>query len=242
VQAHGLASDPVSMGKPTDFDPYGETYREAVERSIAFSGAGLDVFTRAKVRQLLELSTRRLADPGSLSFLDVGCGPGETHRWLEGRVGALTGVDTSPEMIEVARGRNPWADYLTVDGDLPFPDESFDVCFAICVLHHVRRPERPALMADMARVTRAGGVVAVFEHNPWNPLTRKAVARCEFDRDAELLPRRESEALLRGAGLTDLEGSYIVFFTRESARLQRIERRLRRLPLGAQHVVSGRRR
>jgi SAM-dependent methyltransferase len=96
-------------------------------------------------------------------------------------------------------------------------------------------------LAEMARVTRPAGLVVIFEHNPWNPLTRKAVAGCEFDRDAELLSRRESEALLRGAGLTELEASYIVFFTRESPRLQWIERRLARLPLGAQHVVSGRR-
>ena len=27
----------------------------------------------------------------------------------------------------------------------------------------------------MSRVTRPGGIVAIFEHNPWNPLTRKAV-------------------------------------------------------------------
>jgi SAM-dependent methyltransferase len=231
----------VSVGKPTEFDRYSETYREAVERSIAFSGAGLDVFTRAKARQLLALCARRLGDPGSLAFLDVGCGPGETDRWLEGHVHTLTGVDLSPEMIEVARGRNPWADYQAVDGDLPFRAASFDVCFAVCVLHHVPRSERLALLAEMARVTRPAGLVVIFEHNPWNPLTRKAVAGCEFDRDAELLSRRESEALLRGAGLTELEASYIVFFTRESPRLQWIERRLARLPLGAQHVVSGRR-
>jgi SAM-dependent methyltransferase len=231
----------VGVGRPTEFDRYSDNYRDAVERSIAFSGAGLDVFTRAKARQLLALAARRLGEPRLLSFLDVGCGPGETDRWLEGQVNALTGVDISAEMIEIARQRNPWAEYRTVDGDLPFSSASFDVCFAVCVLHHVPRGERPALMAEMARVTRPGGLVGLFEHNPWNPLTRKAVAACEFDRDAELLSRRESEALLRGAGLTELEGSYIVFFTRESPRLQWIERRLARLPLGAQHVVCGRR-
>jgi len=51
----------------------------------------------------------------------------------------------------------------------------------------------------------------------------------------------ESERLLSGAGLIDLEGAYVVFFTRHSARLERIERRLGRLPLGAQYVVSARR-
>jgi SAM-dependent methyltransferase len=233
----------VQVGKPTEFDRYSETYRAAVERSIAFSGADLDLFTRAKARELLGLTARRLGDPRGLSFLDVGCGPGETDRWLEGHVRGLTGVDLSTEMIEVARERNPWADYRPdgPDGELPFPEECFEVCFAVCVLHHVPVPQRPAMLAEMARVTRPGGLVVIFEHNPWNPLTRKAVAGCEFDRDAALLARRESERLLRAAGLTDVEGSYIVFFTRESPRLQRIERLLGRLPLGAQHVVSGRR-
>jgi SAM-dependent methyltransferase len=227
----------------TEFGRFSTNYREAVERSIAFSGAGLDVFTRAKARSLLELVARRLDDPRRLSFLDVGCGPGETDRCLVGRVHALTGVDVSRKMIEVARKRNPEVEYQLAGprGDLPFPAERFDVCFAVCVLHHVAVPERPGLVAEMARVTRRGGLVCLFEHNPWNPLTRKAVAGCEFDRDAMLLPRRESERLLRNAGLTDVQGSYIVFFTRESPRLHRIERLLGSLPLGAQHVVGARR-
>ena len=227
----------------TEFDRFRDSYREVVEQSIAFSGAGLDVFTRAKARVLLDLAARRLGDPGRLSFLDVGCGPGETDRWLAGRVQALSGVDVSREMIEVARRRNPGVEYRPSEpGRLPFPAERFDVCFTVCVLHHVALPERPALVDEMVRVTRPGGLVCIFEHNPWNPLTRKAVAGCEFDRDALLLRRRESERLLRGAGLADVHGSYIVFFTRESARLQRIERLLGSLPLGAQHVVSARRR
>ena len=78
----------------------------------------------------------------------------------------------------------------------------------------------------------------IFEHNPLNPLTRRAVAGCEFDRDAVLLRRSESERLLRGAGLRDPEGAYIVFFTRDSERLQRVERLLGGVPLGAQYVVS----
>jgi SAM-dependent methyltransferase len=233
----------VSPRTPTEFDQYRESYREAVERSIRFSGADLDVFTRAKARELLDVTARRLGDPRRLSFLDVGCGPGETDRWLEGHVKALTGVDVSREMIEVARKRNPSVVYRPAgaDCDLPFPAGCFDVCFAICVLHHVARPRRARLVAEMARVTRPGGVVAIFEHNPWNPLTRKAVAGCEFDRDAVLVTRREAERLLRGSGMADVEGSYIVFFTRESPRLQRIERLLGPVPLGAQYVVSGRR-
>ena len=84
--------------------------------------------------------------------------------------------------------------------------------------------------------------MAIFEHNPWNPLTRRAVAGCEFDRDAVLLPRRQAEQLLHGQSMAGVEGSYMLFFTRRSALLHGIERRLGWLPLGAQYVVSGRRR
>ncbi len=162
---------------------------------------------------------------------------------LEGRVGGLAGVDTSAAMVEIARERNPWAHYLASEAgaELPFAAASFDVSFAICVLHHVQPRQRARLVAEAARVTRPGGAVAIFEHNPWNPLTRRAVAGCAFDRDAVLLRRGESQRLLRDAGLTDAEGAYIIYFTRESARLQRIERLLGRLPLGAQYVVSARR-
>jgi SAM-dependent methyltransferase len=226
---------------PTEhFDAYRDRYREAVEKSIAFAGTELDFFTRAKVEVLLELAGRRGRDPRCLSFLDVGCGPGETDRFLEGRVGQLSGVDISPEMIDVASERNPWAEYrlLRRAEPFPFPTGTFDVTFAVCVLHHVPPPERPQLVDEMARVTRRGGLVAIFEHNPWNPLTRRAVAGCEFDEDARLLSGREAGRLLDRSALERDESRYVLFFTRDSALLRWIERRLRKVPLGAQYVVS----
>ncbi len=97
------------------------------------------------------------------------------------------------------------------------------------------------LLREMARVTRPGGLIVLFEHNPLNPLTRKAVRGCEFDRDANLLTRRTGSRLLAQAGLTEPDGRYILFFTRESGLLRRIERRLGWLPLGAQYAVFAQR-
>ena len=44
-------------------------------------------------------------------MLDVGCGPGETDRFLDGRVGRLAGVDVASGMLERARSRNPSVEY-----------------------------------------------------------------------------------------------------------------------------------
>jgi SAM-dependent methyltransferase len=225
-----------------EFDRHSDTYREAIEDSISFSGADLDLFTRAKAETLLELAGR-LGATNQLAFLDVGCGPGETDRFLEGRVRRLAGVDIAPRMLDRARALNQWAEYRHVqEGDpIPFPDESFEVCFAVCVLHHVPPDRRVSLVGEMRRVCKPGGLVALFEHNPLNPLTRRAVNGCEFDRDAELLSRRRALRLLRAAGLPRPEGRYVIFFPRESRLLRGIERRLGWLPLGAQYTAFAQR-
>jgi SAM-dependent methyltransferase len=233
------------MAEPpaVDFDEYSDGYRDAVEESISFVGANLDFFTQAKAEALIELVRDRIGDPTRASFLDVGCGPGETDRLLGGRVGRLAGVDVSDRMIGRASRLNPWAEYrgFAPGGPLPFEEASFDVCFAISVLHHVPPPERAGLIDGMKRVIRPGGLLAVFEHNPFNPLTRRAVAGCEFDRDAELLRSHEARRLLREAGLPNPGRRYILFFTRTSELLRGIERRLGWLPLGAQYVAFAQR-
>jgi SAM-dependent methyltransferase len=222
-----------------DFDRYRDAYREEIEDSISFSGADLDFFTRAKAHALLELTERGVGAPGGLTFLDVGCGPGETDLFLKGRVGRLSGVDVSAGMLERARRSNPWAEYREYSAGerLPYEETTFDVCFAICVFHHVPLEQRVPLLEEMIRVCRPGGLIVLFEHNPLNPLTRKAVAGCDFDRDAQLMTRRQASRLLGEAGLDSPRGRYIEFFTRDSRLLRGVEGRLGWLPLGAQYAV-----
>ena len=99
-------------------------------------------------------------------------------------------------MVERARAAQPWADYRSyLEGDpLPFDDRSHGVCFAICVFHQVQRARLPELVAELKSICRPVGVIAVFEHNPWSPLTAKAVRASEFDADTELLSWRATLA------------------------------------------------
>ena len=224
----------------TEFDRYGETYEEAVDEAISFAGQEHDFYVEAKARRLVELAHRRLGS-GRVAALDVGCGVGLVDRHVSARF-ELQGVDVSPAMVERAREANPGVEYAVSEPRrLPHPDGRFDLAFAVCVLHHVERADRPALLQEMARVVRPGGLVAVFEHNPWNPLTRRVVRDCAFDEDVELIRRRELAALFRAAGLEDVAGEYLLFFPWRARLLQAVERALTGLPLGAQYVVAGRR-
>lgn len=224
----------------TEFDRYRETYEEAVDEAIAFAGQEHDFYVEAKARRLRELARRRLG-PGRLAALDVGCGIGLVDRHLSSSF-ELHGVDVSAAMVERARAANPGVEYAVSEPRrLPHPDGRFDLAFAVCVLHHAERADRLPLLAEMRRVVRPGGLVAVFEHNPWNPLTRRVVRACAFDEGVELIPRRELASLLREAGLEAVAGEYLLFFPWRTRLLQAAERILTGLPLGAQYVVAGRR-
>jgi SAM-dependent methyltransferase len=224
------------------FDDYAGSYQEAVEGSISFSGQGLEHFARRKAQELVGLAERHLGAADRLRVLDVGCGVGLTDRFLAGAFGELHGTDLSADAVERARRENPSVQYAVCGkSTLPHPEAHFDLAFAICVAHHVGPADRPRWAGELARVVRPGGVVALFEHNPLNPLTRLAVSRCAFDEGVSLLGPQQAAALLASAGLEPVERRYIVFFPWPRPRAMRLEARLGRLPLGAQHLVAGRR-
>lgn len=108
--------------------------------------------------------------------LDVGCGVGEVCVELARRVGPhgrVAGVDLSEVMIRSARELSTASGQkidLRVAGacQLPFPDQSFDVVRAERLFQHLDDPE--AALAEMARVTRAGGQIMLVdtEHGQWS--------------------------------------------------------------------------
>ena len=221
------------------FDRYSTSYEGEVQKSIDFCGQDVLFFTEVKAHLLLDLCRRRLGDPSRLECLDVGCGVGLTDRFLLPEFGGLTGVDLSEESVAKAAESNPGGRYLPYDGTrLPFENHSFDLVFAINVFHHVPPPQRPGVAGEMARVVKRGGLAVIIEHNPFNPLTRKAVRECSFDADAVLLTHRESRQRLRAAGLKAVEGRYILFFPWRGPLWRRLESRLGWLPFGAQHLAA----
>jgi ubiquinone/menaquinone biosynthesis C-methylase UbiE len=225
------------------FDDYRDSYGETVDRAIRFSGLGHDFFLKAKADLLRRLVIERdLAQEGtSVRALDVGCGIGSLHRHLEGAFSTLEGCDVSAEAIPRARQDHPDVAYsVCTSSRLPYDDCAFDLVFTSCVLHHVAPGDWQRFLGEMRRVLRPGGIACVIEHNPWNPLTRLAVLRCPFDKDAVLLRAAKVETLLREAGFTEIRSEHILLLPQAGRLARIIERALATLPLGAQYACSGR--
>ena len=87
---------------------------------------------------------------------------------------------------------------------------------------------------------RPGGLFVIFEHNPRNPLTVRAVNTCPFDEHAVLIDAKVMQVCLAEAAFTEIQLAYRIFFPRILRALRILEPMLRWLPLGAQYYVSAR--
>ena len=123
-----------------------------------------DAYDRFMGRYSAHLAPQ-LADFGGVDVgqrvLDVGCGPGALTAELVRRLGpdAVAAVDPSEPFVAAARARHPGVDVrLSSAENLPYPDRTFDATLAQLVVHFMTDPV--AGIAEMARVTRADGVVA----------------------------------------------------------------------------------
>lgn len=222
---------------------YPGKYLDQVNQSIGFSGLGMDMFAKGRIEDTLDLLYAHMEmAPRIAVCLDIGCGIGVSHPLLIPHVASLAGADVSMEAIRIARAANPDVEYRDQAEDrLPFDEHSFDFCSTVCVMHHVPTEQWSSFVAEAWRVTRPGGLFAVYEHNPLNPLTRWAVWRCPFDHDAVLLSSGRVRKLLVQQGFEIVARRYLFFIPLDRPWARRFERWLRWLPLGAQYVVCARR-
>src|SRR5579863_9645071 len=97
------------------------------------------------------------------AVLECGVGTGLLLERFAAFAKSAHGIDLSPGMLAHARARGLDVREASVTA-IPFDDGSFDVTCSFKVLAHV--PDIGRALAEMARVTRAGGVVIAEFYNP----------------------------------------------------------------------------
>ncbi|MBT0957183.1 class I SAM-dependent methyltransferase [Alphaproteobacteria bacterium KMM 3653] len=224
-----------------EFDAYVETYADQHSKSIRLSGESPEYFADYKIRELARLA--RLWGMERPDILDFGSGMGNSlpafRKYFPGN--PVTAADVSAASLEAAveiHGGEE-AQLVIADRIIPVRSGRFDLVFTACVFHHIPEEEHVDWLADIRRVTRRGGRLVIFEHNPFNPLTQHAVRNCPFDENAVLITPRQMRARLRRAGWEQPKTDFHVFFPGALAKLRPLEAYLRWCGIGGQYACYG---
>ena len=146
----------------------GEFHELKKRLKTTWMGGDYDRFSRYMEKDAVEFFRRLGIAPGT-RLLDVGCGAGQLAL-IASRAGAqVTGCDIATNWIEGARDRAT-AEGLAItfeEGDaeaLPYEDASFDAVVSLIGAMFAPRPDLVA--AELTRVCRAGGMIAMANWTP----------------------------------------------------------------------------
>ena len=226
-----------------EFDQFAEGYEDQHRANIAMTGESPEFFAAYKIAEFAEF-TGEMNKAGA-RILDFGSGIGNSIPFFRRHFPKtqLTCADPSARSIAVSQQRFPGSEHYTllVGPEIPQKAGAFDMIFSACVFHHIRQAEHAHWLGELLRVTRPGGLLMIFEHNPLNPVTVRAVNRCPFDENAVLIRAKMLARSLQKAGWGRPTLRYHIFFPRALTGLRPLEKWLRWAPLGAQYSARVRR-
>lgn len=115
--------------------------------------------------------------PSGATVADVGCGTGRALPALRsavGPAGTVLGIDLTRQMLDAIRdhGRHESAYLMQSDAEhLPLADRTLDAIFAAGLLPHTT--SAGAVLTELARVCRAGGILVLFHPSGREQLARR---------------------------------------------------------------------
>lgn len=144
-------------------------FEELKERQSAVWGSGPYERVSAHLAIAHDHLLRAVGPRPRDGWLDVATGTGEIAVPAAKRGAAVTGIDLAPKLIEKARAhaRESGIEVAFEVGDaerLPYPDASFDVVTSSFGVMFA--PDQRAVAAELARVCRPGGTLALLGWHP----------------------------------------------------------------------------
>lgn len=216
------------------FDDVADEYEIALQRNLRFIPGGVDHYYANRAR----IAARSVSNPEKVRrVLDFGGGIGLAYPHLRRSFpnAEILIFDTSRDSVARALRNNVGLRAIEPED---FNKLNCDVVFVAGVVHHVPTGVRDALISTLVSCAADDGIVAIFELNPYNPVTRRLVKACPFDSDADLITRANLRRLASCVPyLREIASRFIVFFPPIFRPFLTMEGFLGWLPLGAQYYL-----
>jgi SAM-dependent methyltransferase len=223
-----------------EFDRYAHDYDEVLAPWFRITGENREYFARSRIVWLSQQLTK--LNQKAARVLDFGCGTGSSIPLFLDLLGAesVLGVDVSPKSLDEARAKygGKRAQFLLLDEYQP--SQQIDLAFCNGAFHHILPAQRPAAVNCIYRSLRPGGLFALWENNPWNPVVRYIMSHNPIDRNAIPITPPQACRLLRAGHFEILLTDFLFIFPRWLGWFRRVEPVVAKLPLGSQYQVLSR--
>ena len=214
--------------KPVNFDNFTSNYENTISKSFGGMDNNVSYYHLTK-----SIIAKREIGYNPNKILDFGCGIGSMLKFLKESFNnsKFYAYDESLKSLEYIKKNYPDVSCLN-NFDI---SEKFDLIFVSNVVHHVKSKDRYNFFQKIYKLLDDNGILLIYEHNPYNPITLKVVANCEFDVDAELIKKKDLIKLCNENNFHLQKSGYIHFFPSKLKFLFNLEKYLKWLFLGAQY-------
>ncbi|MBI4667781.1 MAG: class I SAM-dependent methyltransferase [Elusimicrobia bacterium] len=167
---------PVYKDSAKIFDQYASNYETCVNESLKLMGESVGYFASYKAGYLNRFFSRLGRYPDTI--LEIGCGIGVLTNALAEILPkhiSIVGYDHSSQSIKTARSRAHPSNVCFVNSQDQLIKNPHGLVILANVLHHVPINEQESFLRQACQWTSRAGYIAIFEHNPWNPIILKIV-------------------------------------------------------------------
>ena len=223
--------------KKAEFDKSARHYEALFNPWLKIAGSSREYFAQSRLNWLSSLLREQGFAPKRV--MDFGCGTGMSLSLLANLFDAekVIGLDTSEESLAVARESiGSWRVQLATPAQ-HLPQQDLDLVFCNGVFHHIPAAEQGDAMNYVYRCLRPGGMFAMWENNPWNPIHAFAMNHSEIDENAIPLSPPESHRLVGSERFRVIRTDYLFFFPGYFSWFHPLEKWLVKVPLGAQYQI-----
>ena len=215
-----------------------EEYDAMLNKGISISGENKMFFIEGRLNDIRSVLKNRYTIK---RILDFGCGIGDTTAKLAEYFPDATeivGTDLSDQALDYAKQKFGSNKIKFINFDNFNLCDHFDLCYVNGVFHHIEPEKRANAIQMIYKALSKDGLFALCENNPWNPGTQYIMNKIPFDRDAQKINYLNCIKLLKSGGFTDIvEIRFLFYFPRVLSFLRRLEKKLVKIPFGAQYYV-----
>ena len=216
--------------KKINFDDYADNYKVLFTKKLSFFDNDPEYFDFYKIKILKKII------PDCKNILDYGCGIGSSIKNLKKFYPKcnIYAYDTSKQSLNILKKKHPFVKIIEPE---KIKEKNIDLVFLAGVLHHIEKKDRKKFLTNIGKKIKNKKNIIIFEHNPYNFMTKKIVSSCSFDEGLELLTLKETSKLLKQSDFKIKHNAYTLFFPSSFKFLRKYEHFLNKIPFGGQYYI-----